>query len=66
METTWEIEGWSYDDVLPYFKKAENFHGDGDEEFHGYSGPLHVKNPREKMMNYLINLSKQEDKLAFH
>ena len=36
-------EGWSYDDVLPYFKKAENFHGDGDEEFHGYSGPLHVK-----------------------
>ena len=36
-------EGWSYDDVLPYFKKAENFHGDGDEEFHGYEGPLHVK-----------------------
>ena len=36
-------EGWSYEDVLPYFKKAENFHGDGDEEFHGYDGPLHVK-----------------------
>ena len=36
-------EGWSYEDVLPYFKKAENFHGDGDEEFHGYEGPLHVK-----------------------
>ena len=36
-------EGWSYDDVLPYFKKAENFNGDGDEEFHGFDGPLHVK-----------------------
>ena len=36
-------EGWSYDDVLPYFKKAENFHGDGDEEYHGFDGPLHVK-----------------------
>ena len=29
--------------MLPYFKKAENFHGDGDVEFHGYEGPLHVK-----------------------
>ena len=35
--------GWSYDDVLPYFKKAENFQGDGDEEFHGFEGPLNVK-----------------------
>ncbi len=34
--------GWSYDDVLPYFKKAENFKGDGDEEFHGFEGPLNV------------------------
>ena len=35
--------GWSYDDVLPYFKKAENFQGDGDDEFHGFDGPLNVK-----------------------
>ena len=35
--------GWSYDDVLPYFKKAENFQGDGDYEFHGFDGPLNVK-----------------------
>ena len=35
--------GWSYDDVLPYFKKAESFNGEGDEDFHGFDGPLHVK-----------------------
>ena len=35
--------GWSYDDVLPYFKRAENYEGDGDEEFHGQGGPLNVK-----------------------
>lgn len=33
--------GWSYDDVLPYFKKAEtNEHGRTD--FHGADGPLGV------------------------
>ena len=35
--------GWAYDDVLPYFKKAESFNGDGDKDFHGFNGPLHVK-----------------------
>ena len=35
--------GWSYEDVLPYFKKAESFQGDGDEDYHGFDGPLNVK-----------------------
>ena len=35
--------GWSYDDVLPYFKKAESFNGDGDSDYHGFDGPLSVK-----------------------
>lgn len=34
-------EGWSYDDVLPYFKKLEN-HTERDDEFHGKLGPLKV------------------------
>src|SRR5690348_16510783 len=33
--------GWSYDDVLPYFKKAEN-QEHGASEFHGADGPLGV------------------------
>ena len=31
-------DGWSYDDVLPYFKRSE-CHEDGECEFHGGSGP---------------------------
>jgi choline dehydrogenase len=34
-------EGWSYQDVLPYFKKAENYSG-GANEYHGVGGPLSV------------------------
>ncbi len=34
-------QGWSYADVLPYFKKAENNERGGDE-FHGSGGPLNV------------------------
>ncbi len=42
-------EGWGFDDVLPYFIKAEN-NVHGADELHGDSGPLHVSNllsPRE-------------------
>jgi len=35
--------GWTYDDVLPYFKKAEN-QENGADEFHGTGGPLNVSN----------------------
>ena len=36
-------QGWSYDEVLPYFKRAESFDGQGDDEYHGTEGPLSVK-----------------------
>ncbi|HEY0975498.1 MAG TPA: choline dehydrogenase [Solimonas sp.] len=38
-------EGWSYDEVLPYFRKSETYAGPLREEnkpFHGFDGPLHV------------------------
>jgi choline dehydrogenase len=38
-------EGWSFSDVLPYFKRAESNENGGDD-FHGGSGPLHVSNGR--------------------
>jgi choline dehydrogenase len=38
---SWGNEGWSYNDVLPYFKKSE-CHEDGESEFHGSSGPMLV------------------------
>ncbi len=48
---TWEemgARGWAYADVLPYFKRMENWHGDeGDAAWRGNDGPLHVtRGPR--------------------
>jgi choline dehydrogenase len=44
--------GWSYDDVLPFFKRAEDFAGSGndddEQEYHGVGGPLHVSRPPRK------------------
>jgi choline dehydrogenase len=40
-------QGWSYADVLPYFKRMETWHGGDEDEFRGHSGPLHVsRGPR--------------------
>ena len=38
-------EGWSYDDVLPYFKKSED-NELLDNEYHGKGGPLTVSQLR--------------------
>ncbi|MHC2275112.1 choline dehydrogenase-like flavoprotein [Bradyrhizobium diazoefficiens] len=35
--------GWGYDDVLPYFKKAES-QSRGADQYHGSGGPLPVSN----------------------
>jgi len=38
--------GWSYDEVLPYFKMSEDFE-DGPSAYHGVGGPLPVTRIRE-------------------
>ena len=37
--------GWSYDEVLPYFKRSED-NERGEDEFHGVGGPLAVSDSR--------------------
>lgn len=39
--------GWSFDDVLPYFRKAED-NERGADEFHGADGPLSVSDLRDR------------------
>ena len=38
--------GWSYDDVLPYFKKSQD-QGRGESEYHGAGGPISVQDPKD-------------------
>ncbi len=37
--------GWSYAEVLPFFKRMERYEGGGDDAFRGREGPLRVTDP---------------------
>jgi choline dehydrogenase len=39
-------EGWAWEDVLPYFKKAQNQER-GASEYHGVGGPINTANVRD-------------------
>ncbi|KAI1169834.1 alcohol oxidase-like protein [Nemania sp. FL0916] len=39
---SWATNGWTADDLLPYLKKLETYHGLGKKEHHGYSGPVQI------------------------
>jgi choline dehydrogenase-like flavoprotein len=38
--------GWSYEEVLPFFKKSETYRGEGDPEYRSQGGPLIVEDYR--------------------
>lgn len=40
-------DGWSYDEVLPYFKRSEG-NERGEDEYHGADGPLTVSDGRSR------------------
>ena len=55
-------QGWSYESVLPYFKRAEDFSGEGDDDYHGTGGPLSVqKSNREndELLDVFVEAGKQ-------
>ena len=53
-------KGWSYDDVLPYFKKFE-CQENGENEYHGVDGELKVSNLRlrRKIADLFIKASEE-------
>ena len=45
-------EGWSFADVLPYFRRVETWHGPEASEWRGTDGPLHVtRGPRDNPLH---------------
>lgn len=42
---SWDLDGWRWQDVLPRFKKSENYFA-GENEYHGASGELPVQQQR--------------------
>lgn len=39
--------GWSWDEILPYYRRSETYHG-GEDDYHGADGELHVQRQRLK------------------
>ena len=48
--------GWSYDSVLPFFKRMESYEAGGDDTYRGRGGPLRVTNPEphDRLLSTLI------------
>ncbi len=53
--------GWSYDEVLPYFKRSED-NERGEDEYHGVGGPLSVSDSRS--MTPLVDTMLEASELA--
>lgn len=53
-------EGWSYNDVLPVFKKLEHNQAKQDAEYHGFDGELSVVNPQDpnEVAHYFVAAGK--------
>ena len=49
--------GWSYEDVLPFFKRMESYDGGGNDAFRGRDGPLRVTNPEPRDPLYAALIS---------
>ena len=56
-------EGWGYEDVLPYFKRAED-NERGEDMYHGVGGPLSVSESRA--MSQLVDTMIDAAKAAGH
>jgi choline dehydrogenase-like flavoprotein len=59
----WGIDGWSYDDVLSYFKRSED-NERGEDQFHGVGGPLRVSDSRS--MHPLVDTMLEAARMAGH
>ncbi len=56
-------EGWSYDEVLPYFKRGED-NERGEDAYHGIGGPLAVSDSRS--MHPLVDTMLEAARLVGH
>ncbi|GHE41588.1 putative GMC-type oxidoreductase [Streptosporangium violaceochromogenes] len=42
----WDVPGWSYEEVLPYFRRAERRTGSNHGGVYGTAGPIHISELR--------------------
>ncbi|KAI0202106.1 GMC oxidoreductase [Astrocystis sublimbata] len=45
----WNTPGWTTDEIYPFLKKLETYHGPGDAKYHGFDGPIHITDGTMRM-----------------
>ena len=59
--------GWTYREVLPYFKRMESYDpSEGEDEFRGRDGPIRVKNPDYKANPLYSKLVEAAGQVGIH
>ncbi|KAI3325464.1 GMC oxidoreductase [Xylariaceae sp. AK1471] len=48
---SWKTPGWTTDELYPFLKKLETYHGPRDEKHHGFNGPVHVSDGTLRLEN---------------
>lgn len=63
---TWNTEGWSANELLPFLKKFETYHGKGKRELHGQDGPVEVSDGGFKIEHAQTDIIKAAEVLGYH
>ncbi|KAI0458215.1 GMC oxidoreductase [Xylaria acuta] len=48
---SWKTPGWTGDELYPFLKKLETYHGPGNENHHGFKGPVQVSGGTLRLKN---------------
>ena len=63
-------DGWSYNDMLPYFKKLECYEphqGEKQDDYHGFEGPVRgVRAAKRENISFLIHLIQRTRSCHLH
>ncbi|EMC91126.1 hypothetical protein BAUCODRAFT_79805 [Baudoinia panamericana UAMH 10762] len=63
---SWKTEGWSANDLYPFLKKFETYHGYGEKEHHGDSGPVNVSSGTHRCKHAEDTFINAADQLGYH
>ncbi|KAK1835752.1 GMC oxidoreductase-domain-containing protein [Podospora conica] len=62
---SWNTPGWSADDLWPFLKKLETYHGPGEADHHGYDGPIHVSDGGYRAENITKSLLEAAEAVGY-
>ncbi|KAK4894498.1 hypothetical protein LTR27_007384 [Elasticomyces elasticus] len=58
--------GWSADEIYPFLKKFENYHGQGEKEHHGFDGPVNISGGTHRCKHAEDDFIQAADAMGYH